>query len=197
MPNRTQEFLEVCSQQHASSSSVHASGSSGKPGNAPVSEALRKHRKRKREAAAAGGQQQTTTDVNDPDVDVWTLEATRVAASLRSLSLFLASIRRAYLDLSSSTSATSSSSYYHQHHGKGKGPAGGKGARGELDLSKGLLEAWKDVKWLDDRERDEVDWQAKTQLRRCIERLRELETAEKSEWGWGEATAWLGLLEDI
>ena len=161
MPDRTREFREVLeARQRQASSSI----SRDAPSPARV-DALRRLRKRKRAHAEP-------VNTNDPDLDVWSLEAGRVVDSLRSLALFLSSIRRAYLDLSSS-----SSSHSQYRNSKGKGPAGG---REDLDLSKGLLEAWKDVKWLNDRERDEVDWQAKDMLRKCMERLKALEQAEKS-----------------
>ena len=169
MPDRTREFREVA-EAHASSSSGSSARNNAASANPARAEALRRIRKRKRahaEAAAA-------VDTNDPDLDVWTLEAGRVVDSMRSLSTFLSSIRRAYLDLSSS----SSSSHHQYRNSKGKGSAGG---REDLDLSKGLLEAWKDVKWLNDRERDEVDWQAKDMLRKCMERVKALEQAEKSK----------------
>jgi syntaxin 18 len=153
MPNRSLEFAEACSSRGASSS-------------APPSDALRKRRKRKQLAASS-----ESPNVNDPDVDVWTFEATRITTSIKQLSTFLSSIRRAYLDLSHHQQSGSSSLY------KGKQNAENR----DLDLSKGILEAWKDVRWLSDRERDEVDYQAKTMIRTCMARVKELETAEKSE----------------
>lgn len=155
MPNRSLEFSEACSSRGSSTSSSSS---------APPSDALRKRRKRKQLAASS-----ESPNVNDPDVDVWTLEATRITTSIKQLSTFLSSIRRAYLDLS------------HQHQSgsslyKGKQNAENR----DLDLSKGILEAWKDVRWLSDRERDEVDYQAKTMIRTCMARVKELETAEKS-----------------
>jgi syntaxin 18 len=142
-------------------------------------DALRRRKKRRLARAQALQQQLDSStpavDVNDPDIDVWTLEATRIAASIASLGLFLSSIRRAYLDLSSS--GASSSNAGHAYKGKGASDK----SRGDLDLSKGVLEAWKDVKWLNDRERDEVDWQAKSTLKKCMNRVRQLEQAENSE----------------
>lgn len=156
MPDRTREFKEAATASSSSSSSAAAAQTPAR------TEALRKLRKRKR----ANEQQ---IDPNDPDVDVWSFEAARIVDSLRNLTLFLSGIRRAYLDLSSS----------HNQYRLSKGKSA-SGVREDLDLSKGLLEAWKDVKWLNDRERDEVDWQAKDMLRKCMERLKALEQAEKS-----------------
>ena len=197
MPDRTGEFREIvqsqCDLQSAAPASSRPFDSKGRDGQQRQrdqqtrADALRRHRKRKQwnRVVAASSSASTSNastpaiDLSDPDLDVWTLEASQIIASLRSLALFLNSIRRAYLDLSSSSSSSSS------HKGKGRATNGsfsdgGSRSREELDLSKGLLEAWKDVKWLNDRERDEVDWQAKTVLKRCIERVRELEQAEKS-----------------
>ena len=160
MPNRTGEFSEACLS--------HASTSTSTTRSPAEAEALRKRRKSKRNAKL----DRDSVDFRDPDTDVWALEASRISLSLQSLANFLASIRRAYLDVSSSSAS--------RHYNKGKAsPSSGFG-RGELDLSKGLFEAWRDVKWLNDRERDEVDWQAKTVLRRSMERVRELEAAETS-----------------
>lgn len=119
-------------------------------------------------------------DVQDPTVDVWSVEARRVIASLDSLEQFLRSIRRAYLDIAGSSS---------RHHfiglsdprSKGKHAANGSADRGQLDPSKNIFAAWADVQWLDDRERDEVDYQAKTVLKGAAQRIKELEQAEKSE----------------
>lgn len=194
MPDRTGEFREIYRTQSQSQSAASTlSDSKGRDGqqrqrqqDQTRADALRRHRKRKQWNRVVASSSTTSSnastpaiDLSDPDLDVWTLEASQIIASLRSLALFLNSIRRAYLDLSSSSSSSSS------HEGKGRAingsfNDGGSKSREELDLSKGLLEAWKDVKWLNDRERDEVDWQAKTVLKRCIERVRELEQAEKN-----------------
>lgn len=167
MPSRTGEFLEACRERQ------DASGSRSDPSTSAIVVARRGRRKRQRAALAQIGQQKdpsTSTPANeseDAELDIWSIEAARISHSLTSLQLFLTSIRRAYLDLNSSSHGSSNK--------KGKG-----GAR-DLDLSKGILEAWRDVRWLNDMERDEVDYQAKVVLRRCIERVKQLETAEKSE----------------
>lgn len=48
-----------------------------------------------------------------------------------------------------------------------------------LDASKGLA-AWEGVRWLSDRERDEVDFGVQVALKRSVDRVRELEAAERS-----------------
>jgi syntaxin 18 len=75
----------------------------------------------------------------------------------------LRTIRRAYLDLSASSAGL-------------RGPQS-KRPRA-LDPAQGL-EAWADVRWLTDRERDEVDLQTKAVLRRSMDRIRDLEAVEK------------------
>ncbi|KAI5481405.1 SNARE protein syntaxin 18/UFE1 [Pseudohyphozyma bogoriensis] len=95
-----------------------------------------------------------------PAEDNWTKQAQQVATNLRSFSSFLQSIRRAYLDLGSSSS----------HHASQP--------RAPLDPSKGLA-AWEGVRWLNDRERDEIDFGVKVALRRSVDRVRELEASEK------------------
>ncbi|KAM0756577.1 hypothetical protein T439DRAFT_376746 [Meredithblackwellia eburnea MCA 4105] len=96
-----------------------------------------------------------------PLEDNWSKQAEQVATNLRSFSAFLVSIRRAYLDLGSSSNPNPNS-----HPPR------------SLDTSKGL-QAWEGVKWLNDRERDEIDFGVKVALRRSVDRVRELEAAEK------------------
>ncbi|GAA5832251.1 hypothetical protein JCM11251_004295 [Rhodosporidiobolus azoricus] len=91
--------------------------------------------------------------------DAWTRQAEQVAANLRSFNSFLTSIRRAYLDLGSS------------HHHPSSQPRA-------VDPSKGLA-AWEGVRWLSDRERDEIDFGVKVALRKSVDRVRELEEMEK------------------
>jgi syntaxin 18 len=174
MTSRLREFQEA-STSAAPSSQIGSRGTAQKQEQA---DALRRKRKRRLARAQALQQQPGSytplVDANDPDIDAWTLEATRIASIIASLGIFLSSIRRAYLDLSSSASTSGGNHAY-----KGKG-AGDKN-RGNPDLSKGAFEAWKDLKWLNDKERDEVDWQAKTTLKKCMNRVRQLEQAEKSE----------------
>jgi len=96
-----------------------------------------------------------------PYPDAWTTQATQVATNLTSFSQFLSSIRRPYLDLSSSSTSNSTS------------------ARGGLDPTKQGFAMWEGVKSLSDRERDEIDFSVKIALRKSVERVRELEQLEK------------------
>lgn len=166
MASRLREIQEV------SQASTSRAGSISQEQRQEHVDALRRRRKRRLARAQAQRHDSSTSivDVNDPDIDLWTLEATQIAGAVASLGVFLSSIRRAYLDLTSSSSGGGTSQAY---KGKDKN-------RGKLDLSKGAFEAWKDVKWLNDRERDEVDWQAKTTLKKCMARIRQLEQAENS-----------------
>ncbi|GAA5984040.1 hypothetical protein JCM11641_005576 [Rhodosporidiobolus odoratus] len=93
-----------------------------------------------------------------PD-DTWHRQAEQVATNLRSFNSFLSSIRRAYLDLGSS------------HHHPSSQPRA-------VDPAKGLA-AWEGVRWLTDRERDEIDFGVKVALRKSVDRVRELEALEK------------------
>ncbi|GAA6047298.1 hypothetical protein JCM3770_001874 [Rhodotorula araucariae] len=101
----------------------------------------------------------------DAQDDAWTKQAEQIATNLRSFAAFLTSIRRAYLDLGSSSSNP------HAHHQQ-------QPAR-QLDPSKGLS-AWEGVRWLTDRERDEIDFAVKVALRKSVDRVRELEALEKA-----------------
>lgn len=83
------------------------------------------------------------------------------ATNLGSFVKFLESIRRAYLDLGSSSAHQSA-------------------APRHIDTSKGLA-AWEGVRWLSDKERDEIDFGVKLALRASVDRVRELEGAEKGK----------------
>ncbi|KAK4057580.1 hypothetical protein OIO90_001225 [Microbotryomycetes sp. JL221] len=104
--------------------------------------------------------------------DAWTIQAEQIANNLRSFAQFLHSIRRAYLDLNASAAAaaaaSSSSSTTNQLDSSSR----------HLDKSKGL-QAWEGVKWLSDRERDEIDFGVKVALRKSVDRVRQLEQLEK------------------
>ncbi|GAA5980237.1 hypothetical protein JCM10908_001583 [Rhodotorula pacifica] len=102
-------------------------------------------------------------------IDPWTKQADQVATNLRSFANFLSSIRRAYLDLGSSSS---SSSQHTSNHGSNAQP------KRNLDTSKGLA-AWEGVRWLTDKERDEIDFAVKVALRKSVDRVRQLEQLEK------------------
>ncbi|GAA96096.1 uncharacterized protein L969DRAFT_103183, partial [Mixia osmundae IAM 14324] len=105
-------------------------------------------------AVASKGKQKAEVE------DVWTREATRIAAQLKDLIAFLAGIRRAYLDLSQSHSAVASSSTSRSFDPKRPNAT------------------WDSVKHLSDRERDEIDYQTQLSLKTCREQIRELENAE-------------------
>lgn len=56
---------------------------------------------------------------------------------------------------------------------------------------KGALESWKGVKSLNDKERDEIEFQVKVMIKRCLGRIKELEKGEE-----GEAYLVVGLVID-
>jgi syntaxin 18 len=86
-------------------------------------------------------------------------------AHLASLSTLLGTIRKAYL-----STATAPIRRHERPHEDGS--SGGQGGEDGL-------ERWKDSKYLSDRERDEIDLRAKVILRRCRERVTQLEEQEK------------------
>ncbi|KWU45439.1 hypothetical protein RHOSPDRAFT_28818 [Rhodotorula sp. JG-1b] len=98
-----------------------------------------------------------------PKLDPWTRQADQVATNLRSFANFLSSIRRAYLDLGSSTSSNAAAP-----------------PKRTLDPSKKGLAAWEGVRWLTDKERDEIDFAVKVALRKSVDRVRQLEQLEKA-----------------
>lgn len=81
---------------------------------------------------------------------------------MRSFANFLSSIRRAYLDLGSSTSSNAAAP-----------------PKRTWDPSKKGLAAWEGVRWLTDKERDEIDFAVKVALRKSVDRVRQLEQLEK------------------
>ncbi|GAA5908189.1 Ufe1p [Sporobolomyces salmoneus] len=105
----------------------------------------------------------SSTSSRSSTPDAWTLQAQQVATNLRSFQNFLVSIRRAYLDLGGvGQSAAAASS-------RGQAPTG----------DGGLLDQWQGVKYLTDKERDEIDFSVKIALRKSVERVRQLEQLEQ------------------
>lgn len=49
------------------------------------------------------------------------------------------------------------------------------------DEGKGALELWKGVTSLSDKERDEIEFQVKIMIKRCLGRMKELEKGEEGE----------------
>ncbi|KAI8891279.1 hypothetical protein K501DRAFT_281357 [Backusella circina FSU 941] len=96
--------------------------------------------------------------------DLFTKEAYRVYQHINSLGRFLVSIRPAYL----------STSHRPSRNRKPTAVQMDKAAEGSLFS---LFPS--DISHLTDRERDEIDFQAKLIIRRCIDRIKELEESEK------------------
>jgi syntaxin 18 len=92
-----------------------------------------------------------------------TQSSLKQATNLKSFTTFINSIRRVYLDINHHSTTTTTTTT----------------TRSSLDLSKGLITAWEGVRSLTDRERDEIDLEVKAGLRRSLDRVRELEAAEK------------------
>ncbi|KAK4055213.1 hypothetical protein OIV83_000493 [Microbotryomycetes sp. JL201] len=113
---------------------------------------------------------------NSDEPDAWTRQAEQIATNLRSFAQFLHSIRRAYLDLNASSSAQQQQQQQQAQHA---GSAHTHANQRQLDPAKGL-QAWEGVKWLSDRERDEIDYGVKVALRKSVERVRQLEGLEKA-----------------
>lgn len=119
-------------------------------------------------AKQVGQPPRTPTRTTSRTTDAWTLQAQQVATNLRSFDNFLTSIRRAYLDLGASQFS----------HSATQG-----GQRGQVDSTtkEGLLEQWQGVKWLSDKERDEIDFSVKVALRKSVDRVRQLEQLEQGQ----------------
>lgn len=94
--------------------------------------------------------------------DPFTREAYRISAHVTDLKRFLSSVRRAYL-------ATE------KHHRRSPPPAQPQKPHDESSL----FALFDNVTCLTDPERDEIDYQAKVIIQRCLDSIRELEQAEK------------------
>lgn len=106
---------------------------------------------------------------NDASYDLFTKEAYRIHEHIDSLRRFLLSIRRAYLN-------TDARQSLRKRAGATATTAVPKasGLEGSLFALFGT-----DIGSLTDNERDEIDFQAKVIIRRCMDRIKELEHAEK------------------
>lgn len=80
--------------------------------------------------------------------------------SIASVVDFLQSIRRAYLSLDAGPSIRSKAAERGDH---------------------GALDAWKGVTSLTDKERDEIEFQVKVMIKRCLGRIQELEKGEEGK----------------
>ncbi|CAO3594083.1 unnamed protein product [Absidia cylindrospora] len=106
-----------------------------------------------------------------PTYDIFTKEAYRIYQHIDSLSRFLVSIRRAYLNSDSRKSRyTGASNKDNNKNNKAtdSNPANSLFAMFPTNITH-----------LTDRERDEIDFQAKLIIRRCMDRVNELEEAEQ------------------
>ncbi|KAG2214655.1 hypothetical protein INT46_005672 [Mucor plumbeus] len=104
---------------------------------------------------------------DESSYDLFTKEAYRIYQHITSLKRFLLTIRPAYL----STSKRPSTHYGHSNNNSLDDPA--MGGDSLFAIFSGNIHS------LTDRERDEIDFQAKLIIRRCIDRIKELEESEK------------------
>lgn len=103
---------------------------------------------------------------DESSYDIFTKEAYRIYQHINSLKRFLLTIRPVYLSTNNRPSRVNSRS---------NEPVPKVGTEGDslFALFSGNIHN------LTDRERDEIDFQAKLIIRRCIDRIKELETSEK------------------
>ncbi|WFD46632.1 hypothetical protein GLX27_001269 [Malassezia furfur] len=98
----------------------------------------------------------------------WTREAYRIKRQIASLYTFLGAIRRPYLDISSK-GRYSTSDWKDEDEN-------------ELDTESTKDDAfakWQHIHALTDAERDEIDFQVKLMIKKCLESVQELERGEK------------------
>ncbi|KAI8641071.1 hypothetical protein BD408DRAFT_418796 [Parasitella parasitica] len=109
---------------------------------------------------------------DESSYDLFTKEAYRIYKHITSLQRFLITIRPAYLSTSKSQPL----------HGRSNATQAGPSSLD--DTADSLFKIFSSspgnmMQGLTDRERDEIDFQAKLIIRRCIDRITELEEAEK------------------
>lgn len=107
--------------------------------------------------------------------DKWTVEARKILQSIVNLNSFLKSIRRAYLDISNASIKQSSSSKraasrYDTASIDSMGSAGGE---------KSPFNMWSKLKYLTDKERDEIDLTAKGMIRQLMQNIDMLKAADQ------------------
>ncbi|ORZ24083.1 hypothetical protein BCR42DRAFT_402215 [Absidia repens] len=106
-----------------------------------------------------------------PTYDIFTKEAYRIYQHIDSLSRFLVSIRRAYLNSDSRKS---------RYAGVGNKSNNKSDKATDSNPANSLFAMFPtNITHLTDRERDEIDFQAKLIIRRCMDRVNELEEAEQ------------------
>jgi syntaxin 18 len=105
---------------------------------------------------------------DEASYDLFTKEAYRIYQHIDSLKRFLVTIRPAYLNTSSRSSRTRTS--------KSNAELSTNAIGGDSLFA---LFSASNIQHLTDRERDEIDFQAKIIIRRCIDRIKELEESEK------------------
>ncbi|KAK4511715.1 RHO1 GDP-GTP exchange protein 2 [Mucor velutinosus] len=106
-------------------------------------------------------------ETDEHSYDLFTKEAYRIYQHITSLKRFLITIRPAYLSTSKRSMHRSSQQRQTQHALD----------TGNTDSLFAIFAAGNNS--LTDRERDEIDFQAKLIIRRCIDRIKELEESEK------------------
>lgn len=102
---------------------------------------------------------------DEESYDIFTKEAYRIYQHIDSLRRFLLTIRPAYLSTSNRPSRLNARST--------------KASEPTLEGDSLFALFSNNIHNLTDRERDEIDFQAKLIIRRCIDRIKELETSEK------------------
>ncbi|KAE8230652.1 hypothetical protein CF326_g4341 [Tilletia indica] len=110
----------------------------------------------------------------------WIREALSIESTTRQLLRFLAAIRRPYLSLSVKQAATTSSvAILDEQEAEGSTAATAAVPPGGDKTEQDLFARWKNVRQLTDAERDEVDLQTRMVVKKCIDRVKELEKAEE------------------
>ncbi|KAL9939687.1 hypothetical protein V8E36_001504 [Tilletia maclaganii] len=111
----------------------------------------------------------------------WIREALSIEATTRQMLRFLAAIRRPYLSIAAKQSATTSVSLQdeQQQQANAASSTGVTNAGSESAEQQDLFAKWRNVRQLTDAERDEVDLQTRLVVKKCIDRVKELERAEE------------------
>ncbi|CAD6884317.1 unnamed protein product [Tilletia controversa] len=129
--------------------------------------------------AASAEQQQALARRRTGEV-AWIREALSIEQTTRQLLRFLTAIRRPYLSLSLKQAATTSSvALQDEQDAGGSADPSASSPSGGDKTEQDLFARWKNVRQLTDAERDEVDLQTRMVVKKCIDRVQELEKAEE------------------
>ncbi|KAK0568028.1 hypothetical protein OC861_002343 [Tilletia horrida] len=158
----------------------HALVSKADPNGANAAKWAAARAQAKRGGPRATQEQQMALRKRRTGEEAWINEALSIESTTRQLLRFLAAIRRPYLSLSGKqTIAASSVTLQEEAQLRNENDAETRNSSQPQDDAANLFARWRKIKQLTDAERDEVDLQTRLVVKKCIERVQELEKAEE------------------